>query len=350
MDEPVTFAGWEVGPQECFQERWADPLFKRQALSFLSKFVGTDSKPIRNPAILCREGRSLDGEAASPEEVGALQLSLVFAFLDGNPRSRPDNREHGWAMVTADNADLHAWPIDLEQGRVITSTGFLVETRAVAPSGSDRGLVLSPPVDLHMPSFAYSPDPLILTGIYEAVLGSLRFPGASRGSDALRVAVDWFARAWRNTSTVEYAERLVYLKIAFEALTGTSNNWKSARWLREMFEALPDTTREDSEILVWSPEEEPVHPRHWKDRWGHAQSTLITDLEHWFMEFGKARNTIIHEGRVPELMYSGPNSAYAGSFFATAEFLLRAVIKVQLSKLGHDDAWWPRLWRVSDDV
>lgn len=339
MEEPVAFADWELGPRDCFQDRWADLLFKKHAIAFLHRFVGTDNKPIDNPAILCRNGRQLDGQAVSPEEVVALQLALVFAFVDGNPRSCPETREHGWVMRTADNADLHVWPIDLEKGRVIKSTGSLVETRTVAFGTSNRGLVLSPPVDLHMPSFRYRPDPLILTGIYETVLGSLRSPGKNRGADSLRVAVDWFAKAWRNTATLEYAERLVYLKIAFEAITGTSRSWESARWLRDLFKELPETTDEDSKILVWSPKEVPVHTRCWRDKSGRDQSTLITDLEHWFMEFSGVRNTIVHEGSVPELTYSGPSAAYGGPFFATAEFLLRAVVKVQLSKLGYDDAW-----------
>ena len=349
IDEPVTFADWELGPLECFEERWADPLFKDHAIDFLHRFVGPDNKPIDNPAILCRKGRQLDGEAVSPEEVVALQLSLVFAVVDGNPRSCPETRERGWGMRTADNADLYVWPIDLEHGRVIKTTGYLVETSTVAFGAGSRGLVLSPPVDLYMPPHACSPDPLILSGIYETVLRSLRSPGASRGADSLRVAVDWFSRAWRNTATVEHAERLVYLKIAFEAVTGTSSRWKSARWLRDLFEELPDTRAEDAEVLVWSPEEKPVHPRHRKDKCGRDQSTLITDLEHWFMEFGSIRNTIVHEGSVPELTYSRPNAAYAGPFFTTAEFLLRAVIKVQLSKFGYEDAWRPQIVRFFMD-
>lgn len=350
MEEPVTFAGWELGPLGFFQDRWADSRFKEQAITFLRKFVGTDNEPVENPAILCREGRQLDGEAPSRKEVQALQLALIFAFVDRNPRSRPENHDRGWAMVTADNADLHVWPIDLEQGRVVKSTGYLVATHTVAFGANDRELVLSPPVDLHMPFSAPNPDSLILTGIYQTVLRSLRSPGANHDADALRVAVDWFAKAWRNTATVKDPERLVYLKTAFEALTGTSRNWQSAGWLRETFEALPGTKGSDSEILVWSPEEEPVHPRPWTDRRGRARSTLVTDLEHWFIKFGEARNSIIHKGKTPELTYAGPNSAYGGPFFFTAEFLLRGIIKVQLSKLGYDDAWHPEDWRSLKDT
>ena len=68
------------------------------------------------------------------------------------------------------------------------------------------------------------------------------------------------------------------------------------------------------------------------------------------MAFGKARNTIIHKGGLPELTYSGSNPAYNGPFFFTAEFLLRGVIKVLLSELGYGDAWRSELWRIIDVV
>ena len=339
---------------QSFENRWADPRFKTQAIAFLRKFVGTDNKPIENPALLCRQGRKLDGKAPLPEEVKALGLSLVFAFVDKNPRGRPEGSCEGWAMVTADNAELCEWAIDLERERITLSTGYLVKMN-IAGKISNPKLVLKPPLDLHMPMFLPSPAPLVLTGIYETVLRSLRSPGQKLTADRVRVAVEWFAKAWLNTATVHYPERLVYLKTAFEALTGTSTNWKSACKLREIFEALPHTTEGDSEVLVWSPEEKPVHTRNWDDKNGH-HSALITDLEHWFMAFGKARNTIIHEGQVPELKYKGPklmckdpNPAYDGHFVFTAEFLLRVAIKVLLSKLGYDDAWLPEFLRNHQD-
>ena len=81
----------------------------------------------------------------------------------------------------------------------------------------------------------------------------------------------------------------------------------------------------------------------------------MTDLEVWFMEFGDVRNTIIHSGEVPELMYpvnpvyqsATVRSVYHGHFFSTAEFMLRGVNKALLaSKLGYEDIWRPQLWRA----
>ena len=140
---------------------------------------------------------------------------------------------------------------------------------------SDPDLVLRPPLDLHMPILTPSPDPLVLAGIYETVLRSLRSPGENPTADRVRVAVQWFTKAWSNTRAIQWPERLVYLKTAFEALTGTSKNWKSAHILRKTFEALPHTTEKDSEILVWSPEEKPVHTRTWSNK-----KAIITLTQH----------------------------------------------------------------------
>ena len=342
MQEPVTFAGWELGPLQSFEDCWADHRFKIKAKAFLDKFVGTDNKPIDNPALLCRQGQQLNGEAPSREEVSALELALVFAFVDRNPRGgRETPIEVSW-MVTADNAELYEWPIDVEEGRVALNTGYLVETKIGGYKISDPELALKPPLDLHMPKSAPSPDPLVLTGVYETVLQSLRSPGESLPADRVRVAVEWFAKAWHNTRTVEWPERLVYLKTAFEAVTGYSDH-ESAHELRRIFEELRDTAVvADSEILVWSPEEKPGQIRCGADKCDR----LITYLEAWFKEFGDARNTIIHEGQVPKLMYSGPSPAYNGHFFFTAEFMLRGVIKVLLSKLGYDNVWRLELWRT----
>ena len=174
---PIEFADWELGPLESFNNRWADPRFKEQATAFLSKFVGPNNKSIDNPALLCRKGKPLDGQQPSSDELTALKLSLVFALVDKNPRARPENSHQGWGIVTADNAELYAWPIDLEEGRITLTAGDLVSVTTGGYKINDSDLVLRPPLDLHMPLHVSSPDPLVLTGVYETVLNSLRFPG-----------------------------------------------------------------------------------------------------------------------------------------------------------------------------
>ena len=71
------------------------------------------------------------------------------------------------------------------------------------------------------------------------------------------------------------------------------------------------------------------------------------------MAFSHARNSIIHEGKVPDLTYPNSKSGkpialrpdYHGHLFFTAERLLRGTVKVLLSRLGYNDAWRSRLWR-----
>ena len=339
-----------------FEDRWVDAKFKDQAKTFLSKFVGPMNARITNPALLCRKGKELDGRQPCLNEYRALELSLAFAFVDTNPRKDSKNTYQAGRRVTTDNAELYAWPIDVGQGHVTLSTGFLLRTSTGGYKISDPEVVLRPPLDLQMPGQATA-DPLVLTGVYETVLKSLRSPGVNPTADGVRVAVTWFAKAWRNTATVRYPERLVYLKTAFEALTGTSTPHCSARSIRKTFEALPSTTEEDSEALVWSPAEKAVL-RKWVSLGGKHKEERLTDLETWFMEFSAVRNAIIHDGELGqgEFRYPSPNpvytpvarrTAYHGPFFWTAEFLLRGVIKALLSaKLGYEDAWWTGDWRA----
>ena len=359
QDEPVEFGDWLLGSLHSFEDRWADPKFKSHAEIFLRKFARPSSDvPIEHPALFCRKGKKLDGQKPSDKELRALELSLAFGFLDANPRRDRDERQEAWGVITTENVELYLWPIDLEQGRVSLSIGYLVHVRTGGLTVGSRRLFLTPPLDLHMPIGAPSPDPLVLTGIYETVLRSLRSPSTKPEADRVRVAVEWFAKAWHNTATVHYPERLVFLKTAFEAVTGTSNSFRSARRLRRMFEELSDTTESDSEVLVWSPEEMPAHTRTLKDRSGRSRCSQITDLEAWFIAFSDVRNAIIHEGTVPDLTYPNSNSGqpiaarsvYHDHLFFTAEKLLRGTIKVLLAQLGYKDAWRSRLWRCVRDV
>ena len=343
LDKPIEFAGWELGPLRFFEGRWADSQFKVQATNFLHKFVGIGNMPIDNPALLCRKGKQLDGQKPSDEEVRALELSLAFAFIDCNPRRNLlENSDIKQAMRTTENAELHLWSIG--DGNVTINTGYLIPCCIVDATANP---VMRPPLDLHIPSLAPYPDPLVLTGIYATVLRSLRSPGGNSTADKIRVAVDWFAKAWHNSKTVLDPERLVFLKTAFEALTGTSDTCKSARKLREVLEALPHTTERDAEISVWSPAEQQPVLRTWINKKGQCKKQPMTDLETWFMEFGATRNAIVHEGELrqgEDSYFTYPSSnpvyqpvtsrtTYHGPFFFTAEFLLRGVIKVLLSKL-----------------
>ena len=131
---------------------------------------------------------------------------------------------------------------------------------------------------------------------------------------------------------------MVFLKTAFEALSGKSESHLNARFLRKLFEAKARTEPLDSTRLVWSPAEKPIHKRTYMKN-GTKHPVPITDLEKWFMAFAEARNEIIHEGKSPSLEYSGSNAAYDGHFVFTAEFLLRAAIKVRLSSDDYPDLW-----------
>ena len=346
VQKVVEFADWQLGPVESFEDRWADVKFKAQSKAFLAKFVDSAGKPVEHPSLLCRRGGWIDGQLPAPEEIEALEVAIAFAFLDENPRRTPKTAGHGWNVLTADNAEPFFWPIDVEAGYVTVTTGLMVRTLGGGYQIGDAELIIRPPLDLHLPLGSHTADAMCLEAVYKTVLSSLQKPGANPTADRVKTAIGWLAKAWRNTATVHFPERVVFLKTAFEAMTGTSKSHVSAQKLRQLFEAVPNTSPTDSELLVWSPAERPVHTWTFMKN-GKPQTVQVTGLEHWFMSFADARNTIIHQGVVPSLAYTNPqNAGYEGPFVFTAEFLLRAVVKVSLAQFGYPDLWRSAVWRA----
>ena len=300
VNELLEFADWELGPLAAFETRWADQKFKKQAKAFLAKFVDGAGQPIEHPSLLCRRQGSIDGTLPSPQEIEAIETAIAFAFLDKNPRCTPSTQQQTWHAVTADNTELFFWPVDVAAGYVTVRTGIMVRTLRCGYQISDEHLTVRPPLDLPMSIGTCTADPMCLEAVYRTVRQSLQTPGADVTADRLRTAIGWFAKAWRNTATVQFPERVVFLKTAFEALSGTSKSYRTARFLRELFEAIPDSAPSSSELLVWSAAEKPIHKHTYKKN-GESHTDEITDLQKWFIAFADARNSIIHEGMSPPL-------------------------------------------------
>ena len=340
----ISFAEWEVGPLSAFEGRWASTAFKMRAMGFLRKFVDDAGEPLENPALLCRRDGKIDGAPVIDAEFQALTAAIGFAFLDENPRNSPNTCHNSWNVLTSDNAEPFIWPIDVEAGNVTITTGLMLRTRGGGYQIDDEELTIRPPLDLHMTGGSHTADPQCLEAVYVTVLKSALAPGSDPEADRIKTAIDWFLKAWRNTATLHFAERVVFLKTAFEALTETDKSYVSAARLRALFEGVPDTSPGDTELLIWSPTEREIHTRSYTKS-GKTITEHITDLQQWFLAFAAARNTIIHEGVTPSLNYKGSNAAYDGHLVFTAEFLLRAVVKVLLTRRGSTDLWRSSTWR-----
>lgn len=343
---PIEFAGWRVGPLSAFEAAWGDPVFKDRAEAFLKKFTDAHGKRVENPALVGRTIGPLDGQLPTAHEVDALGAALHFSFLDRNLAYKEGVNDQGWRIVTTDNTDLFIWPIDLETGHVTVTTGGLMRTLSGGFQIDDEELEIRSPLELHMPG-APAAEPDVLAAVYDVCLNSHQTPGANQTTDRIRTAIHWLAKSWKNTTSIDLGDRVVFIKTGFEALTGTSNSRESAKRLRALFESLPDTDDADAETLLWSPTEQPKHARTYKDRTTKQMVTEhLTDLEHWFMALAAARNTIIHDGVVPSLTYTQAGSRYKGPLFHTGEFVLRAAVKASLAGVGHPDLWRTSTYRA----
>src|SRR5207344_3401075 len=134
---------------------------------------------------------------------------IAFAFLDENPRRAPNGRQDACNVLTADNTELYFWPIDIEAGYVTVTSGLMVRTLGGGYQISDPALVIRPPLDLHLPLGSHTADAACLEAVYKTVMLSLQAPGTNQLADRIKAAIGWFVKAWRNTATVHFPERVV---------------------------------------------------------------------------------------------------------------------------------------------
>lgn len=321
-----------IGPLEEHEGAWRDAEFEGQAKAFLGKFQDVNGSPIKNPALIGNSKTGIDGLFPGESEFEALQLALHFAALDANPAWEPE--ADGSFTVTTDNSDLWAQPIDVGEGYVAIQRGLAVRILGGGHRIADERFVIRAPLELHLPVGAIGLDADVLGAIYQVVLN------ADSTSKRVAAAVRWLAKAWRNSVSLGWDDRIVMLRTAFEALTGSSKVSVALPTLEGLFGQLRSQgeTDDSTEHLLWRPSEA-TNRAFTYSAGGKARTELLTDLGHWFSTFGQARHLIVHEGQMPDLVYEESGSRYNGHMFNIGERVLRESVKVALVQLGYPDLW-----------
>ena len=150
----------------------------------------------------------------------------------------------------------------------------------------------------------------------------------------------WLLKSWQNTPSITWEDRLVFIKVATEALTGEGNNFKSAERLRSIFERALAQEGEGLGIedLLWSPGERTC-TRRWLSR-GNEKAFDLTQFVHWCCALGDARNSIVHGEAGTSLAYDELDSPYRGPFVEIGDRVVREAIAVLLGECG-----FPAVWR-----
>lgn len=343
---PIQVGDWLLINSQDFTGPWLDAKFEKRSKQLLERFVGLNSSPLNTPAIVVSAKHGANGEVPNQVEGAALQLALNFGFVGNNPYQSEDN--YTWHMVTTDNTELQIWPIPSEgDGWIAYPTGIVILTKHGGWNLDEAGWSVPCPLELHMPLASVSGDAATTQAIYEIAVkvnsDTENLPPLDQERHIL-TAISWWSKSWRNTPSVSWADRVVILKTAFEALLGgESHTPKAAQLLRMLFEAAASKVEGKVEGLLWSTSETPTHTAlpHIKKQ---IKIDKLTDLEHWFIEFGNQRNKIIHEGITPSLTYQEGKSVYNGHLVLTADRVLREAVKLQLESLGY-----PGLWRSGTD-
>lgn len=343
LSAPVEFVGWWLGPLDQFNGRWLSPDFERASRRLASLFRDPGGKPIKRPALLVRTADGADGRPPTPDEYEALQLAIAFAVIHQNTFWTPDTQSEAWRVATADNATVWVQPIDIPEGWISLDRGSRVRAMAGGHRLFDDGFTIPSRLELHLP-FDASLDAELVRALYTVLLAPPM--GQEQLVASLKVAVRWLIKSWQNTPSITWEDRLVFLKVATEALTGEEKSNRSASALAAIFATAHQQPGEGigTDDLLWQCGE-PILTRHWTDH-GKAKTASVTQFEHWACALGDERNAIVHGEATHRQMYSAPDSRYNGPLIEIGDRVVREAIVVQLGNCGFPDVWRTPLARA----
>jgi hypothetical protein len=332
---------WLILPVGQYSGEWASGAYKARVEQLLRRFIWPNGTAITDIPIVVSANDGANGVIPNHPEGRALQLAINFAAIDEFMTSTGDKQGR---MLTTDNAELHIWPLG-EDGYIAYPTGMMVRTTwgGWNLDDSEDAWRVPAPMELFMPLIKVSFYDRLANSIYETVL---RGDGdvSNVRERRLAVALGWLGKAWKNTPSISAEDRIIFLKTGFESLLDTSSTPIAAKQLRKLFEDAAAHAQEDLRGLLWSTAEIENRPHPFSG--AKYQQIRVTDLEHWFLSFGSARNDVIHEGAAGNLEYSEAGSAYNGTLVMTAERVLRESIKMELELLGYGGLWKTGLERV----
>jgi hypothetical protein len=349
LREQAEIEEWVIAPFEDFQGPWLSPEFETRSTQLLARIEGAVGEPVKRPTIIARKDTGASGVPPSRQELSALQAAVDFAAVSMNPEwSSEAAMAFAYSVVTTDNTEIQCWPLNLESGYVAFDTGLLNATLH-GGLNLDKGSWLIPrPLEVVIPSTA-ALDVDLATAVYN--IGLQIGKPEKELERRILIALHWWSKAWRNSPSLAWPDRIVFLKTAFEALTDESSTPKAAAALEGVLAKVADSLGIevlDLKDFLWSPDEAPRLERTWRDKSGHERKELLTDLQHWFNALGQARNAIIHEGSLSvDLNYEQAGSRYSGPLFHSAERVLRESVRLILSELGFPDVWRDQLGRAS---
>lgn len=343
LSSPLAVGPWLFTPLGEFEGPWLDARFEKLTTRLLERHVDGQGKPIDRPSLLASAASGADGSFPRETEYVALQQALSFAVLDENPKWEPNSGNLGWFTFTSDNAEIRLWEIRRDTDLVVLHSGSMVRLTTMGRGIYDEDFTVPAPLELRIPPTTASPDPEVAAAVYE--VGLLAHTGGDKSVAAARVitAIKWLAKAWCNSPSIDWFDRVVFIRTGFEALLGVSRTPKLRPLVRAAFESL-GASADAAFHLHWSPAE--------AERREHEKvGGKLTDLEHWFQYFSDTRNAIVHEGAEPDLVYDAEDSAYSGPFPQVGQQVLREAIRALLEvKFGYRDIWRDPMYRRVRDA
>lgn len=343
LERPVQFGPWWLGRLAHFDGQWLSPDFEVLARRFLRSFRDASNEPIKEPSILARQGAGADGVPPTIEEREAIAAAVGYGVIDQNPYWTEEDSHHAWRVGTADNADFWIQPLSAD-GAVALGRGYRVSTTTGGQNVNDESFCVAAPLELHMPTVIRL-DTEVVQAVYSVL--SEPVPGDSGTARRIKIAIQWLLKSWQNTPSITWEDRLVFVKVATEAISGKSDNADSAKALEALFQSASQQDGQDVGVddLLWQAQQ-PRFERTFQ-RSGESHTEEVSAFVDWAMELGRARNKLVHGNDGVSVEYEKPGSAFNGPFVEIGDRVIREAIGLLLGEAGFAAVWRRGIARAS---
>lgn len=332
---------WSLVPADTEEIQWVQPRLREHVEAFLRHFVDVHGQVIQHPTLVHRRSLPVGAREPTPEEFSALQRAVTFVALDSSVEYSKETARSTWLVATSDNTEIQGWRASLD-GFYSVVLGAIVRSYVGGLNVNDENARVPPASELHLPE-PLDFDEVLATALYDCLM---RDDGDAH---VLANVIRWLDKAWRNTTSIDEWDRLVFLRTAFEALVGTNGRFEGARRLRESFEEWGGVLgiEQPGDRLLWTPIERTTRFQ-WTSN-GTEKAEDRSDLQTWYIALSDMRNTIVHDSARPYPEYQG-GTAYDGHLLHVAKRVLCDAVKLKVSVLTSTKAWMPARDRMLEEV
>jgi hypothetical protein len=279
--DPLRIGPWIFEFAEDIEDSlWEVPELKAAAVNLASKY---DSEGV----LVGRQERCPVGKPIDPREGEALALAIWFSLL----ATQLNWQQTKWQA--SENATVFECGIDPTCSRFTRASGALIRSTEGGLPLNDPAAIVPRPLDIPRPGHhgSCSLDQILASDCFSYL--------NNPGSGGTRSAIGWLRKTWQNSASVSSEDRIVFLHVVAEVLSGEERGKDQREQLSSEYSRAAKILG-TAALLTEDSAAESCDFKLFGTRKGSEGRVTGTPISRFFAGLADLRNKILHEGQLPQ--------------------------------------------------